>query len=317
MKKYLIITIDTEGDNLWNWKSGDAISTENVLSLPRFQALCDEYGFLPTWLSNYEMLSDSRYVDFISRVVDDGRGELGMHLHAWNTPPYYDLPKVVEAAPYLIEYPTGVMEEKIATITELIESRTGIKPLSHRAGRWAMDDRYFSLLKKHNYTVDCSVTPHINWGKCVGQSGCPGPDYSGFQELPYIDKSGIVEVPMTTRNNHSFIFPDSISPKSICKSAYKAFKGSELWLRPSISSLNEMKRLMNIVNKQQCDYVMLMLHSSEMIPGCSPYVNDREKCEKMYNNIRQLFEFLGDDFKGITLKNYANEITKKGVLSHG
>ena len=31
MKKKFLITIDTEGDNLWAWKQGDAIRTENVL----------------------------------------------------------------------------------------------------------------------------------------------------------------------------------------------------------------------------------------------------------------------------------------------
>lgn len=30
MKKFLI-TIDTEGDNLWEWKNGEKIYTENTL----------------------------------------------------------------------------------------------------------------------------------------------------------------------------------------------------------------------------------------------------------------------------------------------
>ena len=55
MKKF-IITIDTEGDNLWEWKFGDAITTENVKYLPRFQNLCNDFGFKPVWLTNYEII---------------------------------------------------------------------------------------------------------------------------------------------------------------------------------------------------------------------------------------------------------------------
>ncbi|WP_395754844.1 hypothetical protein [Edwardsiella ictaluri] len=48
-----IITIDTEGDNLW--QNHDRITTENARYLPRFQLLCEKYGFKPVYLTNYEM----------------------------------------------------------------------------------------------------------------------------------------------------------------------------------------------------------------------------------------------------------------------
>ena len=34
--KHLIITIDTEGDNLWAWREGQPIGTENTRFLPPF-----------------------------------------------------------------------------------------------------------------------------------------------------------------------------------------------------------------------------------------------------------------------------------------
>lgn len=112
-EKYFIITIDTEGDNLWDWKIGKEIHTENVLYLNRFQELCDKYGLKPVWLSNYEMLQDERYVKFIKDVVNAGHGECGMHLHAWNTPPGYELPHDDTSCPaYLVEYPVDIMEKK-------------------------------------------------------------------------------------------------------------------------------------------------------------------------------------------------------------
>ena len=130
-----IITIDTEGDDLWSWKEGMEIRTENIRFLPRFQQKCEEYGFKPVWLTNYEMIESPNFVEFISDVEERGTGELGMHLHAWNSPPFYDLQGNCPGNPYLIEYPYEIMSEKIRYITDLIFKRTGIRPVSHRAGR--------------------------------------------------------------------------------------------------------------------------------------------------------------------------------------
>jgi hypothetical protein len=55
-KPAFLITIDTEGDNLW--QKNDSITTENAKYLPRFQAVCEKYGFKPVYLTNYEMAID-------------------------------------------------------------------------------------------------------------------------------------------------------------------------------------------------------------------------------------------------------------------
>lgn len=85
MSKKLLITIDTEADNQWDVSNG--ISTENTLFLPRFQELAENYGFVPTWLTNWEMCQDDRFVKYMKPKNDLGKCEIGMHLHAWNNPP--------------------------------------------------------------------------------------------------------------------------------------------------------------------------------------------------------------------------------------
>ena len=85
--KHLIITIDTEGDNLWAWREGQPIGTENTRFLPPFQSLCEEYGMKPVYLSNYEMLQEPRFCALAREKQDRGLCEIGMHLHAWNCPP--------------------------------------------------------------------------------------------------------------------------------------------------------------------------------------------------------------------------------------
>ena len=69
MKKFLI-SIDTEGDNLWKWQVGDIVTTENAKYLPRFQSLCEKYGFKPTYLTNYEMAMDSFFIEYFKEVQE-------------------------------------------------------------------------------------------------------------------------------------------------------------------------------------------------------------------------------------------------------
>ena len=82
MQPVFIITIDTEGDNLW--ANPQTITTENAAFLPRFQALCEQYSFKPTYLVNYEMVLDERFQVFGRAVLEKQTGEIGLHIHPWN-----------------------------------------------------------------------------------------------------------------------------------------------------------------------------------------------------------------------------------------
>jgi hypothetical protein len=180
--KSFIITIDVEGDNLWS--KPRVPTTRNAECLPRFQELCERHGFAPSYLVNYEMATCPSMVEFGRDVIARGSGEIGMHLHAWDTPPLYDLTgDDHHHQPYLVEYPPEVIEQKVATMTGLLEDTFGVKMRSHRAGRWGFDERYARLLLEHSYMVDCSVTPHVSWRGTMGDpKGNGGSDYSGFPE---------------------------------------------------------------------------------------------------------------------------------------
>jgi len=311
-KKYFIITIDTEGDNLWEWDGKSAIGTENAKCLPRFQKLCDSFGFKPVWLTNYEMINDPFYRDFICQVEETKTGELGMHLHAWNTPPEYELVKAHEANSYLIEYPVEVMEEKIRFLTEHIEKLTGIRPSTHRAGRWAMNEDYFDLLQKYGYRVDCSVTPHVSWEGHVGESaGSKGSDYVNSSEKPYFIRQGLLEVPVTIRSYKRFFMPDIVTPKRIAGAAKRMLKGQQVWLRPHQSSMSQIRYMIEEVRRSDSDYLMFMLHSSEFMPGGSPNFRTKESIEELYKQINDIFTDAARDFQGITLREYGEIQFKK------
>jgi hypothetical protein len=143
---YLLITIDTEGDNAWSDHSAKP-SARNARYLPRFQELCDRFGFKPTYLTSYEMAKDEFFGEFAADAIKKGTCEVGLHPHPWNSPPEYKLTSDDLAnKPYMIEYPEAIIREKVKVLTDLLQERFGVKMVSHRAGRWAFIARGDGLL---------------------------------------------------------------------------------------------------------------------------------------------------------------------------
>lgn len=313
-----LITIDTEGDNLW--QNHDSITTENARYLPRFQALCEKYGFKPVYLTNYEMAIDPFYIEFARDAIARGACEVGMHLHAWNSPPLEPLTDDDwRYKPYLIEYTTGMMRQKVEYMTRLLEDTFQTKMVSHRAGRWAFDERYAQLLVEQGYLVDCSVTPKVNWKTAKGNpAGTGGTDYRDFPTRAYFldendirkpGNSSLLEVPMSIQHKHSALM-NSI------KQGYDRLRGkvrspSVHWLRPMGGNVETMKSVVEQTLAQGSDYVEYMLHSSEYMPGGSPTFKTQSNIERLYDDLEAFFEWLQPKATGLTLAEYYQQAVNK------
>ncbi|OON38429.1 deacetylase [Izhakiella australiensis] len=312
-KPAFLITLDTEGDNLWRNRHGN-VTTHNTRFLPRFQALCEKYHFKPTWLTNYEMASDPAYVEFGRDLLVRQQGEIGMHLHAWHSPPEHQLTENDwRHQPYLIEYPEPVLRAKVAFMTELLENNFGVKMRSHRAGRWAFNAAYARALLEHNYWVDCSVTPRVDWRNSPGApQGQGGTDYRHFPDRAYyIDlndiarpaQAGLLELPMSVQYRYGALTTQ-------LKQAWNKLRGKKRgpsvnWLRPSGGNLAQMKRVVEQTLAQGNDYVEFMLHSSEFMPDGSPTFKNDADIERLYDDLEQLFSWLQPRTQGMTLSEYA------------
>lgn len=298
MNKYFIITVDTEGEGGWSWKPGDSIHTENSIYIPRFQNLCEKYKFSPVYLTNWEMANEPRFIDNAINWERNGSCEIGMHLHAWSNPPEIPLKRKFPSADYLIEYNTYEMYHKFSNLHELLTNKIGHKPNSHRAGRWAMDNRYFKLLNDFGIQVDCSVTPGINWSNNMGAySG--GSDYSESEPNIYFI-NGILEVPMTIKYMHTWGC-GSYKHKIKC-----LIKGKNVWLRPAGQSTGELLLLVKKIHRDpNIDYLEFMIHSNELMPGGSPYFISENDIENLFTRIEQVFKYVRSlGYIGITLKDY-------------
>ena len=309
--KPLFITIDTEGDALWD--NPTDIKTENVLSIPRFQELCERYQFIPIWLTDYEIISDERYVDYIKPKAKQGLCEVGIHLHARNNPPIVELEGEEEGAAFLIEYPTTVMADKFSFLKNLIEEKIEMPVISHRAGRWALDERYVGLLADQGIKYDCSVTPGVDWSNTVGiVKSNRGANYCGYssnrQTLSKLGNEKVIEYPVSIMKCSSYIPPDNFSAKSVLKSAYHFIKHSTVWLRPNTDgNLNEMKYILKQIAKNG-EFAEFMIHSSELMPGGGPRHQGEDEVNRMFDNMEKLFDYAkGLGFKGYTFEGWEKE----------
>ncbi|MBR3099245.1 MAG: hypothetical protein IKH18_06710 [Clostridia bacterium] len=301
MKRF-IITVDTEGDNLWAWKPGDIISTNNSRFIDRFQTLCESFGFIPVYLCSYEMIMDDHFCSYISQKANNQLCEIGMHLHAWNSPPLFEINNIYGGQPYITEFTREQMFEKHIWLKEFITRRTGVIPVSYRSGRWATNSVLFSVLDEIGIKVDCSITPGITMEKCPGMTVNSGNSYVGFPSKPYKLTEKLIEVPMTTKLIHRF------SGTSLKNKIGNMIKGKQFWLRPAVHEFEDMTFLIRQIETDQTPYLEFMIHSSELMPGGSPYGKDQDSVERIYDRITQLFRYVSRDYVGISLQDYYSEI---------
>ncbi len=308
-----IITVDTEGDDLWSRPR--EISTHNARFLPRFQSLCERYGYRPVYLANYEMAMCETFVEFGRDVIARRAGEIGMHLHAWNSPPLLPLTEDdFRHQPYLIEYPDAVMKAKIKLMTQLLQERFAQPITSHRAGRFGFDARYAAMLLEQGYRVDCSVTPGIDWSATPGApGGRGGTNYSDFPHRPYFlrpgdicaaAQSGLLEVPVTIETGRLFRRAPWAYRPPVIRGLASRISPRHNWLCPGENGLRGMLRAAHGARARGASCFQLMLHSSELMPGGSPTFRTAAAVERLYGDLEILFEDLSAWCEGLTLREF-------------
>jgi hypothetical protein len=218
---------------------------------------------------------------------------------------------------YLIQFPTQIMRDKIAVLTDRLEEVFGAKMVSHRAGKWAFNEVYARLLEERGYRVDCSVTPHVSWSRNGGS------DYTDFPETAYVlDRNdisraasdeasgGLLELPMTIlpagplgKRLHRMI---KRAP-GVARLALNRVAPEAHWLRPNGHNLGSMLGVLRAATRQKRDYVEFMLHSSEFMPGGSPIFETKRAVEVLYDHLERLFSVAALDFQGATLQEYQRD----------
>lgn len=283
----LVVTIDTEGDNQWD--HGAPLCTRNAAFWQPFMDLCVRRGVRPTYLVTTEIVEDPVARRLLESWSQEQLAEVGAHLHPWTTPPFVDEPGLRNndsSHAFPSDLPSDLLRAKLVTLTEQIEAGVGRRPTSFRAGRFGFDVRCAQALAELRYVVDSSVTPLVSWRGTAGlPAGSGGPDYTSQPARPFlipgVEGSGLLELPVTVMYSHSWASRHP-SAKRLWLSA-PARMGRRLshggrslpepmWLRPYPGvRTRDLQRLWWRAQDGRLQTLVMMFHSSELMPKGSPY----------------------------------------------
>jgi hypothetical protein len=320
----LAVTIDTEADG--QWEPGVPLTTRNVAFWPRFQELCERHGVAPTYLVASEIVEDERARELLGGWAARGAAEIGAHLHPWTTPPYRDRPGLRYNDPahaFPCQLPDDLLQAKTAALTEQIAAAFGRRPTSYRAGRFGFDRRLARYLADEGYTVDSSVTPLWDWRGTPGLGGEGGPDFRAHSPHPFMIRGagprGLLEIPVTL-----FATYGPLRRSSLLLEAYRSLPARAVrklllsrWLLPQPMWLapdpryraEDIGAVWRCASEAGLGVGVMMFHSSELMPGGSPFRPDAESVDDLHATLDAFFTFvnsLGDGFG--TLSGLATEI---------
>ena len=252
-------------------------ATTAMAAFPDAHRRFAERGVALNCMIDHPIATDPASVAILSRVVEDGRSEIGTQLHAWVNPPFEDAPTTTYAG----NLPRALEAAKLETLTTAIATAFGSAPRVYRAGRYGIGPRSFALLAALGYRIDSSVRPGYDYG------ADGGPDFSMHDALAYRE-GGIVELPLTT------VF----TGHARCGGArlYRALdhvpKGrgifararllSRIALTPEDMPIAAALEAVAVAAGEGLRLLNLSFHSPSLAPGHTPYVRDAADLKRFH-----------------------------------
>jgi len=300
----VLVGIDTEADDQWSAGGRQRLEVRNAERLPALQALFEGCGARPTYVVTYEMATREESAPVLREIARSGRAEIGTHLHPWSSPPFR--PEDLVAHTYPHNLPPEILERQLTELTTVIQESLGVRPTTYRAGRNGFDGRTLPVLEGLGYTVDTSVDPLFNERRKrgMGFAGAPlEPYHPDYADVTRPGSSPILEVPITAATLPWLPKPiESLYarlPPIPYRGALKRLGLRPVWLRPSYTPLPDMLAFASRLEARGASCFNVIFHSSEILPGGSPYTPDERSVGRFLDDLRRLLEHLTGPLGGV------------------
>jgi peptidoglycan/xylan/chitin deacetylase (PgdA/CDA1 family) len=295
---FLLVGIDTEGDNQWDAAARLHQRFENLYALPRLHALFARHGVRPTYVITHPVARDERSADVLRDLLAGGDCEIGAHHHAWETPPCTEAD--VRRHPYASMLPRAQFEAQLEELTRAITAAVGRAPVSYRSGRFGFSADHVAALERCGYEVESSVAPLFY------EAHKGGPEFVEAPLRPYFlaydsatrpGSSRVLEVPVSAALNRrlpkALQYAYARAPKPYTtKRVLRALRLLRMrWLRPSYSSLDDMIALARDLARREEPVLNLLFHSSEAIVGGSPYNRTQAELDAFCDRLERFLAF--------------------------
>jgi hypothetical protein len=294
----LAIVVDTEEE--FDWRAPFSRASTSTRSLPAqtlAQSLYDDFGIVPTYVLDYPVAAGGG-ADLLGRLADDGKAEIGAHLHPWVNPPHDEA--VTQFNSYQCNLPPALETAKIEVLTETIAARFGRRPKVFKAGRYGFGPATREALIAQGYEVDCSYVPHVSFAVDGG------PDYRGTPDAPFwLDEAHrLLEVPLTSgfvgrfasRGADVASLFDSRAAGRLRLPGLLARTGllARVRLTPENVTADEQCRLIDTLAEAGRTVFTLTYHSPSLVPGNTPYVRSQAELDAFLERIAAVLRHFRD-----------------------
>lgn len=308
----VVVSLDVEEEGLFSGsypREGAGLS--NIPELRRLEFLPAEFGLPLTLLCDYPVLRHGPSLEALAGLLSRVGGELGAHLHPWNTPPFPDMPWPEPVSTSVM--PVAVFRDKLQNLQAAVADFAGRPARSFRMGRWNLFRRAMAVLPEVGFTVDSSVAPlrHVPGGPDHFLAPADpywlrlaGPDGSGAGRLLEAPTTQLPLVPGTPRLAKMLA--------EACPSRRDAVLGG--FMKTLTLGVNPVwmpeatMRLAALAHAWRGGRALtLFWHSSELLPGASPHFPDNAAVDAFIAKVRRFAGWLRRTFdvRGTTLEGLA------------
>lgn len=305
----VVVSLDVEEEGLFSGtypREGAGLS--NIVELSRLEFLPAEYGLPLTYLCDYPVLTHGPSCDVLAGLLTRHGGELGAHLHPWNTPPFPDMPWPEPVSTAVMPLP--VFRAKLDSLQEAVTAFAGRPAGSFRMGRWNLFRRAMAELPGAGFTVDSSVAPlrHVPGGP--DQFLAPPDPYwvcpagQGGPRLLEAPTTQLPLVPGSQRLAHALAGRLPARRDAILGAFMKTLTlgVNPVWMPEATMKLAALAHA-----RRGGRVLTLFWHSSELLPGASPHFPDRPAVDAFVAKVRRFAGWLRRTFDvtGTTLGELA------------
>jgi len=306
----VVVSLDVEEEGLFCGaypRQGGGLT--NIPLLRRLEFLPREYDLPLTLLCDYPVLTHTPSLGVIAELLGRTDGELGAHLHPWNTPPFPEMPWP-EPVPTSV-MPLSTFRAKLETLQTAVQAASGHPAASFRMGRWNLFKRAMAVLPDVGILVDSSVAPlrHVPGGPDhflapadPYWTGIGGPNGKRLLEAP---TTQVPLLPGSPRLTHALARRLPGRAGDILLGTF--MKTLTLGVNP-VWMPEATMRLATLAHARRGGRALtLFWHSSEMLPGASPHFPDQAAVDAFLAKIRRFAAWLRRTFpvRGTTLRALA------------
>jgi hypothetical protein len=303
---YLLVAIDTEGDDQWSAEARRNQRFENIYALARLHDRFVRHGVRPTYVITYPVAKDPRSAEVLRGLLAGGGCEIGAHHHAWETPPCTD--DDIRRHPYASTLPRRQFEAQLEQLTTAVGEAVGQAPVSYRSGRFGFSASHVPALERCGYLVESSVAPLFY------EAHKGGPEFVEAPLRPYFlaydnasrpGGSSILEVPVSAALDRrlprrlQYLYARAPKPYTT-KRVLRALRLLRMrWLRPSYSSVDDMISLAKDLARWQEPVLNLLFHSSEAIVAGSPYNRTEAELDAFFDRLDRFLAFATRELRAV------------------